>query len=267
MLLPMDPRPIGIFDSGIGGLSVVRRIRLMAPDEHLLYFADTAYFPYGPRPAAEVRKRAFAVVQRLLAADVKLVVVACNTASAAAIADLREAFDVPFVGMVPGLKPAALASKSGRVAILATPGTLDGALYARVVEDFGTRALIANVPGTGLAEIVEDGEAGTSRARQAVREALGAEVAAGADTVVLDCTHYHFLAADIRAEFPAVSIVDTSDAVARRTLQVLADSSLEAPDGQHGSLSLIVSGDADRFRAAMTSAGFEPAPALTGAPA
>lgn len=255
----MDARPVGIFDSGVGGLSVLRFFQRLAPTERVIYFADTDYFPYGPRPSAEVRKRSFAVVNRLLASDVKMVIVACNTASAAAIQDLRQAFPLPFVGMVPGLKPAATTSKSGRVAILATPGTLDGELYSRVVEEFGRATRIANVPGNGLADIVERGEAGTPFARNAVRAALAPEVAAGADTVVLGCTHYHFLAADIAAEFPDVAIIDTSEAVARRAAHVLAESNLEAPAGRTGALDLIVSGDREQFRAAMARLGFESA--------
>jgi len=256
----MDSRPVGIFDSGVGGLSVLKHFQLLAPNERAVYFADTAYFPYGPRPAAEVRKRSFAIVNRLLASDVKMIVVACNTASAAAIADLREAFPLPFVGMVPGLKPAASASKSGRVAILATSGTLDGDLYARVLEDFGRSAHIANVPGHGLAELVEAGGAGTANSRRTVRAALEDEVTAGADTVVLGCTHYHFLTADILAEFPGVTIVDTSGAVARRVVQVLDQDGLRAPAAQTGSLDLIVSGDQAQFRATMSALGFEPTP-------
>lgn len=254
----MDPRPVGVFDSGVGGLSVLRHFQRLAPRERVIYFADTAFFPYGPRPAAEVRKRSFAIVHRLLASDVKMVIVACNTASAAAIADLRAAFPVPFVGMVPGVKPAASNSRSGRVAILATPGTLDGELYARVVEDFGHGTKTVAVPGNGLAELVESGEAGTPRARDAVRTALAAEVDAGADTVVLGCTHYHFLDSDIRAEFPGVAIVDTSEPVARRAVQVLQEQDMEAPRPQEGSLDLIVTGDRDAFRRAMTDLGFSP---------
>jgi glutamate racemase len=253
----MDVRPLGIFDSGVGGLSVLRHLRRLAPHERLIYFADTAYFPYGPRPPAEVRKRSFAVVNRLLASDVKMVVVACNTASAAAISDLREAFPVPFVGMVPGVKPAASASRSGRVAILATPGTLDGELFARVVEDFGRGTRIATVAGTGLADVVERGDAGTPAARSALRAALAGEVAAGADTVVLGCTHYHFLAPDIAAEFPGVAIVDTSEAVARRAVQVIDDQGLAAPATAIGGIDLIVSGDSDAFRATMRTLGFK----------
>lgn len=255
----MDSRPVGIFDSGVGGLSVLRYFQQLAPHERVIYFADTDYFPYGPRPSAEVRKRSFAVTDRLLRSGVKLIVVACNTASAAAIEDLRRAFPVPFVGMVPGVKPAATSSKSGRVAILATPGTLDGDLYARVVDEFGGRAKIASVPGTGLAELVEHGEAHSPAARSAVRRALGPEIAEGADTVVLGCTHYHFLAADILAEFPGISIIDTSEAVARRAAQVLAEADALAPESQEGELDLIVTGDREQFRLAMARLGFSPA--------
>lgn len=259
----MDPRPVGVFDSGVGGLSVLRQLRRLAPREHYIYVADTAYFPYGSRPAAEVRKRAFAICTRLAESGAKLIVVACNTASAAAIADLREFFPMPFVGMVPGVKPAAASSPARKVVILATPGTLDGDLYRRVVDEFGSGARIVSVPGHGLAGIVEAGEAGTEQARRALREALAGEVAAGADTVVLGCTHYCFLAGDIAAEYPGLAIVDTSEAVARRAVQVLQEQGLEAPEDQAGSLGLVVTGDREAFHAAAARLGFslEAAPA------
>lgn len=260
MLFEMDPRPVGIFDSGAGGLSVFRAFRELAPEERVVYFADTAFFPYGPRPAAEVRKRSFSVVQRLLQAGCKLIIVACNTASAAAIADLRAAFPVPFVGMVPGLKPAALASPNRHVAILATEGTLDGELYSRVVDDFGAGTVIDSIPGPGLAELVERGEAGTPQSRAAVRRALSRAASAGADTVVLGCTHYSFLAGDIEAEFPGMAIVDTNEAVARRAVQLLDENGLRAPAGSKGELDLIVSGDRDGFRDTMLRLGFAPDP-------
>jgi glutamate racemase len=252
----MDQRPIGLFDSGIGGLSVVRALQSSAPAESLLYFADTAYFPYGPRPAAEVRKRSFAIVARLLQSDVKMVVVACNTASAAALADLREAFPVPFVGMVPGVKPATALSRSGRVTILATEGTLDGELYSRVVTEFGSNVRVSSVVGEGLADLVERGLAGTEEARRRLAEVLETEIAAGSDTVVLGCTHYHFLSDDITALYPGVRVIDTSEAVARRALQVLAESEQLAPQDSRGGLSLIVSGDRRGFLDAMARVGF-----------
>jgi glutamate racemase len=255
----MDPRPVGFFDSGVGGLSVLRAFREQAPNEDTIYFADTAYFPYGPRPAAEVRKRAFAIAHRLQQARVKLIVAACNTASAAAIADLREMFDAPFVGMVPGLKPAAAASRSKVVAILATPGTLDGGLYTRVSEEFGQGATIINVAGHGLADLVESGQASSGATREAVRECLGPAIRRGADTVVLGCTHYHFLQDAITAEFPGVHLIDTAEPVARRAIAVLRERGLEAPPGRQGHLDLIVSGDREGFRQVMAGLGFEPA--------
>lgn len=255
----MDDRPVGMFDSGVGGFSVLQSFHSLAPNERVIYFADTAWFPYGPRPAAEVRKRSFAITQRLLASDVKLIVVACNTASAAAVADLREAFDVPFVGMVPGVKPAASRSRSGRVVILATEGTLDGDLYSRVVEDFARGTTIHAVPGTGLAELVEEGQAGTPAAREAVASILAPEVRAGADTVVLGCTHYHFLAGDIEAAFPGLTIIDTSEAVARRAVQVLDERDARAGSTALGAIDLIVSGDREAFREAMARFGFSEA--------
>ena len=254
----MDPRPIGLFDSGIGGLSVVRQLQRLAPAESLVYFADTAYFPYGPRTAPEVRKRAFTIAAHLLALDVKAIVVACNTASAAALEDLRAAFDVRFVGMVPGVKPATASSRTGRVTILATEGTLDGHLYSRVVADFGANVHVSSVAGAGLAELVERGLADTPQARQRINEVLAPEIAAGSDTVVLGCTHYHFLAHDIAATFPGLTIIDTSEAVARRTVQVLAETGAAAAPGV-GTFSIIVTGDRAAFYASMQHAGF-PAP-------
>lgn len=253
----MDDRPVGMFDSGVGGLSVLKAFRELAPNEDVIYFADTAWFPYGPRPAAEVRKRSFAITHRLLESGVKVIIVACNTASAAAIADLRAAFDLPFVGMVPGVKPAAMRSQSGRVVILATEGTFDGDLYSRVVDDFARGTNVAAVPGTGLADLVERGLCGTRTMRESLQRMLGSEVDAGADTVVLGCTHYHFLQPDIAALFPGLAIVDTSEAVANRAVQVLDETDARAQPGRSGALKLIVSGDREAFEASMERLGFE----------
>ena len=247
-----------MFDSGVGGLSVFREFRRLAPRERTVYFADTAFFPYGPRDPGEVRKRAFAVAHRLVDAGAKLIVVACNTASAAAVADLRQLFEVPFVGMVPAVKPAASASRSGRVAILATPGTFDGDLYAGVVDEFGKEAAIDRVVGHDLAELVERGEVDTPGAREAVRTVLADPVANGADIVVLGCTHYEFLAPAITAEFPGVSILGTGEPVARRAQALLAELDLEAPPDAEGALDLIVSGNRDAFLQTLPKLGFAP---------
>ncbi|MDZ7729286.1 MAG: glutamate racemase [Dehalococcoidia bacterium] len=244
----MDSRPIGLFDSGVGGLSVLRELRRLAPAESLVYYADTAWFPYGSRPPAEVRKRAFAATHTLLNAGAKAIVVACNTASAAALQDLREAFsDVPFVGMVPGLKPAAQASRGGHVAILATPGTLGGGLYHQVATDFGRSVHIEEVAGHGLADAVERGAVAEPATRELLRELVTPAVDRGADALVLGCSHYAFLAPLIREEFPAVQLVDTAEAVARRTLQVLRDGDALAPEHAAAELSVIVSGSRAAF--------------------
>jgi glutamate racemase len=255
----MDPRPIGVFDSGVGGLGVVRAIQSIAPHESIVYFADTAWFPYGPRPTAEIRKRSFAISRKLFDLDCKIVVVACNTASAAALSDLREIFPIPFVGMVPGVKPAAEHSRSHHVVVLATPGTLSGELYADVRDRFGGATRVEEVAGVGLAALVEEGRAGTNQAREAVRKALAPAVERGADTVVLGCTHYTFLVPDIRAEFPSLEIVDTADPVARRLASLLQELGIEAPQRADPALSLIVSGDRSEFQRKLKTLGFTPA--------
>jgi glutamate racemase len=187
-----------------------------------------------------------------------MVVVACNTASAAAIADLREAFPIPFVGMVPGVKPGANLSRSKRVVILATSGTMDGDLYTRVVDEFGRGTLIRHLHNDSLADVVERGRAGTDLARAEIRAALDPEVQAGADTVVLGCTHFHFLASAIHAEYPNLALIDTSEAVARRAVQVLAERDELAPPGEPGALDIIVSGDRARFDEVAETLGVVP---------
>jgi len=258
----MDPRPIGVFDSGVGGLSVVEHLRAMVPAERFVYFADTDFFPYGPRPPAEVRKRAFSIADRLLRADVKMIVIACNTASTAAVKDLREVFDIPFVAMVPALKPAAAQSRSGIVAVLATSGTIDGEMLAKVNKEFGQGTDVRNIPCQGLAELVELGDTESTAVREHIRESLEPAVRAGADTRVLGCTHFHFLTATIESEFPGLTVIGTAEPVARRVVQVLTESDSLAPNEVDGSLSLIVSGNRFVFEEVIKKLGFLPAGAL-----
>ncbi len=247
-----------MFDSGVGGLAVARSLLAMAPEERILYFADTAWFPYGPRPQAEVRKRAFAITHRLLQGGAKIVVVACNTASAAALHDLREAFPgVPFVGMVPGLKPAATRSRTRHVVVLATAGTLDGDLLERVAAEFGRGTRLTRVVGTGLAEAVERGETDTPAVIARLHELLEPALRDGADTVVLGCTHYSFLASTLEREFPGLQVIDTAEPVARRALDILRDRDALAPGP--GGLGLIVSHDPPSFRATIDRLGILPA--------
>lgn len=157
-MTPVSSRPIGVFDSGVGGLSIVREMRRQMPAENILYFADQAHVPYGPRPMEEVRAFSEGITRFLLGEGADLIVVACNTASAAALKQLREAFpEVPFVGMEPAVKPAAEASRSRVVGVLATPATFQGELYASVVERFAQGVRLINQTVPGLVEQIEAG--------------------------------------------------------------------------------------------------------------
>lgn len=230
-----DARPVGIFDSGVGGLSVLRALQAELPHEHFLYIADQANVPYGPRPLEEVRALAEGITRYLLERGVKAIVVACNTASAAALHHLREAFpDTPFVGMEPAVKPAAETTRSGVVGVLATPATFQGKLYASVVERFarGTRLLEHTCPG--LVQEIEAGRLTGETARAILTAALQPMLAKGMDTVVLGCTHYPFaipLIQEIVGE--NVRVIDPAPAVARQTRRVLAArAALNAPEAR-----------------------------------
>jgi len=219
-----DARPIGVFDSGVGGLSVLRALRAKMPNEHFLYIADQSHVPYGLRRLNEVRALAEGITRYLLAQHAKAVVVACNTASAAALHSLRETFpDTPFVGMEPAVKPAAEHTRTRVVGVLATPATFQGALYASVVERFaqGTRLLEATCPG--LVQEIEAGRLNGERARAILAEALQPMLARGMDTVVLGCTHYPFVIPLIQEIVGKdVRVIDPAPAIARQTARVLA---------------------------------------------
>lgn len=212
---------IGIYDSGLGGLSVLRAVRQLLPMHNLGYLADTAYFPYGPRTTEEVRERARACTRWLVDQGARVVVVACNTASSAALEVLRAEFSVPIVGMEPGVKPASITTHTRRVAVLATNGTLSGNRFARLIQRFGKGVEIQAVACPDLVEQVEAGELNSPRTRDMVASYLCPLRKDGVDTVVLGCTHFHFLAPLIKdLAGPGVAIIDTAPAVARRVVHV-----------------------------------------------
>ncbi|MFO7547797.1 MAG: glutamate racemase [Acidimicrobiia bacterium] len=213
---------IGVFDSGVGGLSVLTRIRARLPAADLLYVADRARAPYGRRSLDEVRGFSEVITDRLLAEGAGLVVVACNTASAAALHHLRARHPaVPFVGMEPAVKPAAALSGRGVVGVLATAATFQGELFASVVDRYASGVVVVAEACTGWVELVERGTVAGPEAEAAVRSHLRPVLDAGADTLVLGCTHYPFLAPVIRAVAgDKVTVVDPSDAVARRVVEV-----------------------------------------------
>ncbi|MFV9506863.1 MAG: glutamate racemase [Oscillochloridaceae bacterium umkhey_bin13] len=222
---------IGLFDSGLGGLSVARAVRAALPNHDLLYLADSAYCPYGPLPVAQVRARALACATWLVAQGAQSVVVACNTATSAAIETLRATLAVPVVGMEPGLKPAVAATRSGRVAVLATSGTLQSERFERLVSQFATNVTVETVPCPALVELVEAGELTGSHASATVTACVAPLLATGVDTLVLGCTHFPPLRPLIAAAAPAATIIDTGPAVAAQVARIVAAHGLPTGSG------------------------------------
>ena len=231
----MNPQPIGVFDSGVGGLSVLREIRALLPHEDVLYVADSAHVPYGDKPPAFVRARSMALSQFLLDQGAKAIVVACNTATAIAIADLRAHFAVPIVGMEPAVKPASTHSRTRCIGVLATSGTLASDKFASLLARFGRDVEVHVQPCSGLVEQVERGALNSDATRALVEKYVTPLARRGVDTIVLGCTHYPFLRPVI-AEFAGanVSIIDPNPAVARELRRQLERSHLRAPADHPG---------------------------------
>lgn len=230
----MNDAPIGIYDSGLGGLTVWREVRRLLPEESLLYLGDGKNCPYGSRTREEVREFSDAAVARLAAEGCKLVVVACNTATAAAIDFLRAKYAaLPIVGMEPAVKPACLHTRSGVVGVLATERSLEGDLFHRTAARYGRDVTVIAEPGRGFVELVENDLEATPEADRAVAAALNEMLARGADQIVLGCTHYPFLMEAIRRATAGrdVTVIDPAPAVARRTAQLLDECGLRAAAG------------------------------------
>jgi glutamate racemase len=242
-----DPRPIGIFDSGIGGLSVWREIARQLPQESTLYFADQAHVPYGPRGEEEIRRYSDVITRFLVAEGCKAVVVACNTASAAALKYLRDTFpDLPSIGMEPAVKPAAEQTRSKVVGILATPATFQGRLFAATAgrHAYAKGITLINQVCPGLAEQIEAGRIDTDDTVAMLRDWLAPMLAAQADTVVLACSHYPFVIDTVRGIVgPTVTVIDPAPAIARQVGRVLDERSLLAPTDQIGQHRFYTSGD------------------------
>jgi glutamate racemase len=238
-------QPIGIFDSGVGGLSVLRTIRRELPRESALFVADQGHVPYGPRPKTQIHDFAFAITRFLLAQGAKLIVVACNTASAAALHDLRAAFpQAPIVGMEPAVKPAAETTHTGKVGVLATPTTFAGDLYASVVERFAQGVQLFQSTCPGLVEQIEKGDLTGPVTRRILEDALTPMLAEGIDTVVMGCTHYPFVIPLIQTiTGPGVRVIDPAPAIARQVRRRLAEADLLNPSDVPADLRFYTSGD------------------------
>ena len=218
----MHKNPIGVFDSGVGGLSVLQSIRELLPHEDVIYVADQAFAPYGKRTKAEIIQRTDAISKWLLSQNCKLIVVACNTATTNAIAHLRKTYDVPFVGIEPAIKPAALGSKTGVVGVLATEGTLSSELFQSTTQDHAKDIEVITQVGHGLVELVEGGNADSTQAETQLRRDLSPMLNHSIDHLVLGCTHYPFLRKTLKKILPKnVTIVDCGEAVAKQTKRLL----------------------------------------------
>ncbi len=237
---------IGIFDSGAGGLSVYRELVKALPLERYLYFSDNAHCPYGEKTAAYIQERGRTITEVLLGLGADIIVVACNTATAAAIATLRAEYPgVPFIGMEPAVKPAALGTRSGVIGVLATAGTLKGSKYLNTRGLYQDNVKIVEHVGQGFVELVENGILDGPEAEATVRASLQPLLDAGADTIVLGCTHYPFLQPLIeRLAGPEVKIIDPAPAVARQTVRILQERGIPTGEGPF-SVDLYFSGEPD----------------------
>lgn len=237
--------PIGVFDSGVGGLSILTEIRRLLPTEDLIYLADSAHCPYGVKPVAEIRQRSLDVSGFLIGLGVKVVVVACNSASTAGLDQVREVHpEIPVIGLEPAVKPAHDRTRNGKIGVLATNLTLAGSRFSNLVNRYGRDVTIYSQPAPGLAELVEAGQIDTPQTEAMLRELLRPLLEAGVDTLVLGCTHYPFVRPLLqKIGGPEMVILDTGEAVARQTLHVLEEQGMANHGPQPGCDLFYTSGD------------------------
>ena len=240
--------PIGVFDSGFGGLSVLRALRAQMPNESFIYLADSDFCPYGEKDDRTIEFRVHQFAGELVARDCKALVIACNTACSVAIDSVRAQFDLPIVGLEPAVKPAIIRSKHRRVAVLATPRTARGDRLRRLIETHAGPVTVETIAAPGLVELVESGQIHDRATRTRLSELLEGPLARGCDAIVLGCTHYPFLAGVI-AEIagPSVAIVSSGNAVARQTERVLERGGLRERGSTAGDCHYLTTGITDRF--------------------
>lgn len=236
--------PIGVFDSGLGGLSVVRQLWEELPRESIIYAADSRYCPYGERALELIRARSVAMATLLVERGAKIVITACNTATAASIEMLRAQFPVPIVAMEPAVKPAVALTRTGKIAVLATPATARSSRLGNLIARYGAGLDIRAIGVPGLADCIEAGDLAGHAVRELLWPCVSKQVADGVDVIVLGCTHYPF-AVDVIRELAGqhVRIVDSGNAVARRARDVLMQHQLLAGIGPEPTLSMLTTGE------------------------
>lgn len=223
----LSDAPIGIFDSGIGGLSVLGHIHALLPNEHIIYVSDRAHLPYGDKDNSYILQRSRYITQFLVKKNVKAIVIACNTATAAAVNELRESYSIPIIGMEPGVKPAIQQSLSGMIAVLATQGTLSSYKFKTLLQQHADGSQVIICPCHGWVETIEKNGHRHHSTRELVIPQIESILETGVDTLVLGCTHYPFLKETIAATAgPTVSIIDTGPAVAKQLYRKLAELNL-----------------------------------------
>jgi len=244
-----DVRPIGVFDSGVGGLTVLRELRRQLPGERLIYLADLAHFPYGPRYQEEVRGFAHRIIEHFATHDVKLVVIACNTASAAALNTARERYDVPIVGVIaPGAQAAVQQTRNGRVAVISTEGTFASQQYLHAIKEANPGVGVLARAAPDLVDIVEQGDADTPRADAALRAHLAEVFDWGADTLVLGCTHYPLLRPALaRVVGRRMRIVDSAETTAARVKRIVKVNRLSSQTSKSEPPVVLTTAAAERF--------------------
>ena len=233
--IPTSASPIGVFDSGVGGISVLKHIHTLLPNEDLIYVADSKFAPYGNKTPEFILERALWIADFLIAKGAKSLVVACNTATAAAVDLLRQTYHLPIIGMEPAVKPAAAASKTGVIGVLATSGTLKSAQFAALLEHYGQQVEVVTQACHGLVECVERGELDSTATQDLLASYVQPLIAAGADTIVLGCTHYPFVRPLIENLVgDDVVLIDTGAAVAKELKRRLEDARLLNAETQIG---------------------------------
>ncbi len=244
-----DPRPIGVFDSGVGGLTVLRELQRQLPSESTIYFADLGHFPYGPRYQAQVRTFALNIIRFLEKLDVKLVVIACNTATAAALNTAREVFDIPIIGVItPGAEAAVATTKNKRVGVISTEGTMQSQAYLHAIREANPTIRVLPKAAPQLVDLVEAGKSDAPETETALREALQDIIDYRADTLILGCTHYPLLTPVIKKiTGDRMTVVDSAETTAARVKRVLAKNGLESADAETARHQIYVTGSPDRF--------------------
>lgn len=247
----MGDQPVGIFDSGVGGLSVLQHIHQLLPNEDLLYVADSGHAPYGCRDEAYVEKRSRIITEYLLARGAKIIVIACNTATASIIEKFRQEYGIPFIGVEPGIKPAIAITKNNKIGVLATSGTLSSERYKELSLRFAKPISLYNQSCPGLADQVEAGLLDTPETIYLLEKYLSSLLSKEVDTIVLGCTHYSFLSAQIKEIINgSIELVDTSRAIAEQLSRILEQEVLGKKPGS-GAIHYFTTGSIDKTRTTM----------------